>query len=113
MEAWEPRRDFLIGVCGKTEREAETTSWVELRALEKGHRDAEYSAWVRARFIAHTTYLFAPVFGKGVRKERDPRKFFPLPGDDEAQVDKPIKADAQPTAEDEAKLNKLFASIRK
>lgn len=112
MEAWEPRRDFLIGVCGKTEREAEVVSWVELRALEKGHRDAEYSAWVRARFIAHTTYLFAPVFGKGVRKERDPRKFFPLPGD-EVISDKPQKADKQPTAKDEAKLNKLFASIRK
>lgn len=112
MEAWEPRRDFLIGVCGKTEREAETTSWVELRALEKGHRDAEYSAWARARFIGHTTYLFAPVFGKGVRKERDPRKFFPLPGDDEMQKDKPLVV-YKVSAEEEAKLNKLFATIRK
>ena len=87
-------------------------SWVELRALEKGHRDAEYSEWVRARFIAHTVYLFAPVFGKGVRKERDPRKFFPLPGDDEAQMDKPLVV-YKVSAEDEAKLNKLFATIRK
>lgn len=83
MEPWEPRRDWLIGHCGKTEREAEVVSWVELRALLKGRDEREYGEWVRARFIAHTIYLHIPVFGKGVRKEKDPRRFFPLPGDKE------------------------------
>lgn len=75
-------RDWLIGHCGKTEREAEVTGWVELRALQKGKEQERYDAWARARMIAHSVYLFAPVFGRGARKETDPRRFFPLPGDE-------------------------------
>lgn len=78
----------MIGHCGKSEREAEEVSWVELRALQKGRDERDYGAWVRARFIAHTIYLHIPIFGKGVRKERDPRKFFPLPGDTPKEEEK-------------------------
>ena len=111
MEAWEERRDFLIGCCGKTEREAETGSWTELRALEKGYADREHAAWERARFVAHLNYLTQPVWGKGQQKEKDPRKFHPFPWDktDERQ----IVPDKQPTKKDMEKLNKVFENLRK
>ena len=110
MEAWEPRRDFLIGCCGKTEREAETVSWTELRALEKGWLDREHAAWDRARFIAHLNYLCQPVWGKGHTKEKDARKFHPFPWD------KPTEAELHPTVvkiskKDEQKLNKIFELV--
>ena len=110
MEAWEARRDFLIGCCGKTEREAETVSWTELRALEKAFADREHAAWDRARFIAHLNYLTQPVWGKGVTKERDARKFHPFPWD------KLTEAELHPTVvkitkKDEEKLNKIFELV--
>lgn len=86
-EAWEPRRDFLIGYCGKTEIEAERTGWVELRALEKAHDERRCDGWRRARMIAHVVYLYAPVFSKNVRKEVDPTKWYPLPGDEKIEAE--------------------------
>ena len=100
----------MIGCCGKTEREAETVSWTELRAYEKEWLDHEHAEWERARFIAHLNYLTQPVWGKGVRKERDARRFHPFPWDkpDETRltVYKVSKKDVQ-------KLNNIFESIRK
>jgi len=100
----------LIGHCGKSEREAEEVSWVELRALLKGRDEREYGAWVRARFIAHTIYLHIPVFGKGVRKERDPRRFFPLPGDKQGDEKPTVVRVTKRQAE---RLDKIFENIRK
>lgn len=101
----------MIGCCGKTEREAETTGWVELRALEKGYEEREHREWERARFVAHLNYLCQPVWGKGSPKERDPRKFHPFPWDE--TTEKPLKADKQPTRRDIEKLNKIFEIVHK
>lgn len=88
------------------------TTWVELRALEKGWEEAEHRAWERARFIAHLNYLCQPVWGKGQPKEKDPRRFHPFPWDKTTQAPPP-KADKQPTKREEKKLNELFSKIRK
>lgn len=112
MEAWEPRRDFLIGCCGKTEREAEVTTWVELRALEKGYTDHEHAEWNRARFIAHLNYLTTPVMGKGVTKEKDARKFCPFPWDQMTEAELHPKV-YKVTKDDVKKLNKIFENIKK
>lgn len=112
MEAWEPRRDFLIGHCGKSEIEAERTGWVELRALLKAHREKQYDAWRRARLIAHSVYLYAPMFSsKGLRKETDPHKFYPLEGDEQMNAAKEYPVTH--ITEDEIKeLNRIKALIR-
>ena len=109
MEKWEPTRDWFIGWCGKTEREAEETGWVELRALLKAQRERQNDAWRRARMIAHSVYLFAPKFAKGVRKENDPRKFYPLHGDED---DLPAPTVVHLTAGDIKELNRIKTLIR-
>lgn len=111
MEAWEPRRDFLIGHCGKSEIEAERTGWVELRALLKAHRERQYDAWRRARLIAHSVYLYAPTFAKGVRKETDPTKFYPLEGDKEME-DRKERPVTHLTKNDIKELNRIKALIK-
>jgi len=91
VEAWESTRDWLIGWCGKSELDAERTGWVELRALQKAERERQYGEWCRARFVAHTVYLNAPVFGRGVHRETDPTRFYPLPLDEEIRAAKPVE----------------------
>lgn len=111
VEPWEPHRDFLIGHCGKSEIEAERTGWVELRALQKAHRERQYDAWRRTRLIAHSVYLYAPVFGKGVHKETDPHKFYPLDGDDEIEAKKELPV-THLTNDDIKELNRIKNLIR-
>ena len=111
MEAWEPRRDFLIGHCGKSEIEAERTGWVELRALMKAHREQQYDAWRRARLIAHSVYLYAPTFSKGVRKETDPHKFYPLEMDKEME-DRRERPVTHLSKNDIEELNRIKALIQ-
>ena len=112
MEAWEPIRDWLIGWCGKTEREAETTGWVELRALQKADRERQHGQWSRARMIAHSVYLFAPVFSKGYRKETDPTKWWPLPGDEEIEARREKPTVIRLSKDDIKELNRIKALIK-
>ena len=57
--------------------------------MQKAEEERRYDAWARTRMIAHCVYLFAPTFGKGVRKETDARRWYPLPGDKKAEDEKP------------------------
>ena len=58
--------------------------------------------------IAHWVYLSIPT-GKGVRKETDPRRFYPLPGD-EYDLDEQTVI---PITEDEIKeLNRIKELIK-
>jgi len=58
--------------------------------------------------IAHWVYLSIPA-GKGGHKETDPRRFFPLPGDDDGEREQTV---IHLTDEDIKELNRIKRKIR-
>jgi hypothetical protein len=81
---------------------------VELRALTKAKDAQRHDAWARARMIAHWVYLSIPA-AKGTHKETDPRRFYPLPGDNET-MDEPTVIHI--TDGDIKELNRIKSMIR-
>jgi hypothetical protein len=81
---------------------------VELRALQSGKEKERHDAWARARMIAHWVYLSIPS-AKGGHKETDPTRFFPLPGDGDADSEQTV---IHLTDNDIKELNRIKRNIR-
>lgn len=79
-----PIEEFLVGVIGKSEYEAAKCTFNELRLLRKGYQIRNHNMWDIARFIAHEHYMLSPFIDN---KETDRRRFFPLPLDEEEEVE--------------------------
>lgn len=79
--------------------------------MQKADRERQHGEWSRARLIAHSVYLYTPTFTKGLRKETDPRKFLPLPLDDEmdGRRERPV---IKLTQKDIAELNRIKQLIK-
>ena len=80
---------------------------MELRALQKGKEQERHDAWARARLIAHWVYLSIPT-ARGTHKETDPRRFYPLPGDEDGLEQTVVHL----TDDDIKELNRIKGLIR-
>lgn len=78
---------FLVGRCGKTEREAMLTSFREFRLLSEGHEQALRERWEIARWEQWMQVNLSPYI-KPLHKPRRPRDLmrFPWENDDSTET---------------------------
>lgn len=81
-----PIEEFLVGRCGKTEKEAMYVSFREFEMLSKGKEQEIRLAWEIARWEQFMQMGMSPYI-KSIDKPRTPSGFFRLPWD--AQEEKP------------------------
>lgn len=62
--------------------------------------------------VAHSVYFYAPNFSKGYHKEADPRKWWPLPGDEEAAARQEKPEVIHLSKNDIKELNRIKALIK-
>lgn len=60
-----PIEEFLVGVCGKTEREAMYTSFREVEMLEKGKQEVMKLHWEIARWEQFMQVSISPNIKRG------------------------------------------------
>ena len=101
--------EFLVGRCGKTEREAGLTSYREFRMLVKGKEAEEHERWELARWQAFNNLLLSPHI-KAIKKPKSPKAWFRFPWErpDDDEVEK-IKRNSKVTAAEVAELERIFA----
>ena len=76
--------------------------------MQSAKEKERHDAWARARLIAHWVYLSIPS-AKGGHKETDPTRFFPLPGDGDADSEQTV---IRLTDDDIKELNRIKRTIR-
>lgn len=101
---WPKVRTFLIGRCGKTERECYNVTTTELEALAEGRRQEHRERMEHERW---KLYMEARLFGHFKKTPEDPTEICRFEWED-----KPEEAEVYvPTEEDAARLTEIFRQL--
>lgn len=104
---------FLVGRCGKTEREAGLTTTREYLLLRKGADEAARERWEIARWQAWQRMLLSPDI-KPHNKPNNPKAFMRFPWEEPEAEEVLRMAKGSRVSEDEAKeLNRIFTQLHK
>ena len=83
-----PIEEFLVGVCGKTEREAMYTSFREVEMLEKGRQEYMKMYWEIARWEQFMQVSISPNIKPG-NKPHTPQAMLRFPWERQAETRAP------------------------
>ena len=105
-----PIETFLVGRCGKTEREAGLTSFREYRMLREG-KDEEWKERMElARWTCFQLYLQNPYIKPP--KAQTPRQYIRFPWEEmTAEEANAMKESCHVTEEEQAELDKIFKEV--
>ena len=109
---YEPIEAFLVGRCGKSEREAALTSFWEYMLRAKGlerelQERMEVARWICFQMYSQNPYVRPP-------RAKSPQSFLRLPWEEptEDEVEQ-AATDCIVSADEAAELDKIFAELRK
>lgn len=112
LPSYEPIEAFLVGRCGKSEREAALTSFLEYSLRAKGLERELQEKMEVARWIAFQIYMQNPYIKPP--RAKSPQSYLRLPWEEptEDEVEQ-AATDCQVSDAEAAVLDRIFAELRK
>lgn len=105
-----PIEAFLVGRCGKNEREAGLTTYREYQMLLEGKEQDHRDLMEVARWVCFNIYSMNPYI-KGT-KARNPRSYIRFPWEEmSAEEVERIRGRCHVTAEEQAELDRIFNEV--